>query len=1393
MEGNSRNIRIFISSTFQDMQEERAELVTKVFPELRKIAAARDVTMTEIDLRWGISKEESESGKVIQICMNEIENSRPYFIGIIGDRYGWCPNLNEVSNNVLLSERYPWMKEDASNELSITEMEMQYGVLRNPEHINAFFYIKKNSDETNPKLHNLKNAVRNNKRYPWSEYVNPEDLGKQVKQCLIDLLDSQFPEEKLSIIEKERLIQQSFLHSRTNVYIPNQKYYDEIEQFLQSDKQHLVIASKSGMGKSSLIANWVKDCSEHSSYHTIYHFSGISSLNENNKYVLTRFANEIEDLYSLKKDDKTLAVENLKEEAPEEKFSRIINGINKNSRLLLIIDGINSLVSDGEEDVTTLSWLPHLPSNVKIIFTSVDNGEVMKTFRRREYPIMQIEPLSYAQREKLVIDQLARYRKRLSKEQVEMIAEAELCGTPIVLRTILDELIQFGSYEGLDDRINYYINSKTPQECFSKVLERAEEEFGINLVRDVCYSLFCSKNGLSEDELIQMHELTQLQWSQFYSAFYNHFTQIGEHIFFSHRYLAEAVISRYSENYDVYYRNLLIDYFSLSGRYSNIDDQDIIATEGEAYENISLQYWLEEQYESLKDYLLLSPRIFVYFIQNNCHDLEMYWRDIIKNNSNKRQLNNYLDLDLSEYDKEFQSFFYYRLGNFSSSRIIDHETSVVAMEIAAGILDSMPGEDSRSLSMMARLYQASSFVQLEKYDKSEEITNCLLNILTPLYNESPDQYEWLYIRACYSKGNLCLMQRNYENAMEYITRAYTIFEKNKEEDPNLYLILISLKAEILFFLGKLSESVVESEKAINISRSIAKQDSNMVSLFADALCKGFRAYSFAGEIDKAKNLLKEFTKWYDDMGEDKPDHFEGSYIQLLINYSPWALNIDGKEEALRIAKKAVEIQKDSFMTKPEHDSNYILALNNYAHILSRVGDVQQSIDVINDGIRIIENKMNNYPEAFDDLECILKTTKGDILIQAQKYDETIELLEPVIQKLRKKYYEKGGLFLIKLVMNINPLSTALLQKERFEDSLLLLDEAIDLLKGKESLLNCEEIYSTLFSNKGNVLYYLGQYENAFKAIQNSTTIADKKYEKQSKTFFNYASIINRNGLIIHNITLALFSHGQYAEAEQYILYAIGLFQKFTGVNALEDVDIYAKVTNLLGCIYQRQGKDEECINVFEKAVELGSPEANYNLGNIYSAYPEDEDAQALTASYYMKAIELGHVYAHYSLSEFCFKLSPDEELYKEIINHLEIFLESCTDDEYRMKSVYMLACSYVSLEVTELDEDTLKKVFHYLEESANNGYIDIILYYCSFLEEGIGTPVNKEKAFSWALTGAQNDDVFSQLILAEYYKEGTGTEKNKAESKKWLQKVISNEAVDEETKNEARKMLEEVQ
>src|ERR1051325_378318 len=82
-------MRIFISSTFRDMHAEREYIIKYVFPELRTICRERGVEFTEIDLRWGVTAEEAEQGKVLKICLDEIDLCRPYFIGILGERYGW--------------------------------------------------------------------------------------------------------------------------------------------------------------------------------------------------------------------------------------------------------------------------------------------------------------------------------------------------------------------------------------------------------------------------------------------------------------------------------------------------------------------------------------------------------------------------------------------------------------------------------------------------------------------------------------------------------------------------------------------------------------------------------------------------------------------------------------------------------------------------------------------------------------------------------------------------------------------------------------------------------------------------------------------------------------------------------------------------------------------------------------------------------------------------------------------------------------------------------------------------------------------------------------------------------------------------------------------------------
>ena len=79
-------VRIFISSTFRDMHAERDYLAKVVFPELRERCAKRRLHLVDLDLRWGVTEEEAEQGKVLEIVLNEIDRSRPFFVAILGER-----------------------------------------------------------------------------------------------------------------------------------------------------------------------------------------------------------------------------------------------------------------------------------------------------------------------------------------------------------------------------------------------------------------------------------------------------------------------------------------------------------------------------------------------------------------------------------------------------------------------------------------------------------------------------------------------------------------------------------------------------------------------------------------------------------------------------------------------------------------------------------------------------------------------------------------------------------------------------------------------------------------------------------------------------------------------------------------------------------------------------------------------------------------------------------------------------------------------------------------------------------------------------------------------------------------------------------------------------------
>ena len=55
----ARTFRVFVSSTFKDLEAERNVLQERVFPQLKELCRSRGHRFQDIDLRWGVSEEAS--------------------------------------------------------------------------------------------------------------------------------------------------------------------------------------------------------------------------------------------------------------------------------------------------------------------------------------------------------------------------------------------------------------------------------------------------------------------------------------------------------------------------------------------------------------------------------------------------------------------------------------------------------------------------------------------------------------------------------------------------------------------------------------------------------------------------------------------------------------------------------------------------------------------------------------------------------------------------------------------------------------------------------------------------------------------------------------------------------------------------------------------------------------------------------------------------------------------------------------------------------------------------------------------------------------------------------------------------------------------------------------
>ena len=142
---------IFISSTFNDMHAERDYLIKQVFPQLREWCERRKLRLVDIDLRWGVTEQDALYNKnVVKVCLDRIDDCRPFFLCFLGQRRGWVPAESDISDSTY--EDFPELKVYVQKKTSVTEMEILHALV-NPLHRSKQRDPKKSAESYDPVKH----------------------------------------------------------------------------------------------------------------------------------------------------------------------------------------------------------------------------------------------------------------------------------------------------------------------------------------------------------------------------------------------------------------------------------------------------------------------------------------------------------------------------------------------------------------------------------------------------------------------------------------------------------------------------------------------------------------------------------------------------------------------------------------------------------------------------------------------------------------------------------------------------------------------------------------------------------------------------------------------------------------------------------------------------------------------------------------------------------------------------------------------------------------------------------------------------------------------------------------------------------------------------------------
>ncbi|XP_031153943.1 telomerase protein component 1 isoform X2 [Sander lucioperca] len=530
-----RGVRVFISSTFRDMHAERDILVRSVFPELRRRAAPHCLYLQEVELRWGVTEE--ESGRATELCLSEVCRSQ-MMVGILGERYGLVPPKPVLPD----LPQHSWLA-SAPAGLSITEMEIRQfqalypdtvqqrmlGYFRDPN-ITKLVPVAWKSDfvaeskEAECKMASLKRSIRasgvkvtENYSCEWGGVVggkpylkNLEDFGKAVLEDLWTAVVKQFVEEDAEAeAVSDVMEQQVHQGALQRQFFGRAKLLSgavEIVEQAQAKGGMMVVEGGPGEGKTVFMAALADTLragvkSKKNLVCDVISYSTAASQSARSVGNLLRCL--VQWLRKMKDTEEESPLPRSNKDLLSE-FHSNLSDIKKTKPLVLLVDGVD-LVRDGRGHLSS-DWIPQqLPQGVCLVVSIPTKAALLQTLaKKRSTVLFSLGQLTMPDRREIVQKGLDTFGKKLSdsafNNQLQALIMKKGASSPLYLHLACEDLRNFASFDKLKESLQGLPQSLSQLVQYS--LDRVCSQYrGMLGLRRALAALTVSTTGLRERDL----------------------------------------------------------------------------------------------------------------------------------------------------------------------------------------------------------------------------------------------------------------------------------------------------------------------------------------------------------------------------------------------------------------------------------------------------------------------------------------------------------------------------------------------------------------------------------------------------------------------------------------------------------------------------------------------------------------------------------------------------------------------------------------------------------------------------------------------------------------------------------------------------------------------------